>query len=77
MILRQHKWKIGSILSDNAKYVQHDEESKTVHDLDVKTLDYRHHRKLYNTLKGEERMTLDMDLGDNSPVLKPGLLRSV
>ena len=35
-----------SILSDNVKYVQHDEESKTVHDLDVKTLVYRHHKKL-------------------------------
>ena len=30
-----------SILSDNVKYVQHDEESKTVYDLEVKTLDYR------------------------------------
>ena len=49
-----------SILSDNVKYVQHDEESKTVHGLDAKTLDYRHHKKLYNSLKGEEREALDM-----------------
>ena len=28
-----------SILRDNVKYVQHDEESKTVHDLDIQTLD--------------------------------------
>ena len=41
-----------SILSDNVKYVQHDEESKTTHHLDVKTLDYRHHKKLYKSLKG-------------------------
>ena len=53
-----------SILSDNVKYVQHDEESKTTHDLGVKTLDYRHHKKLYNSLKGEERQ-IDMDFGDS------------
>ena len=46
-----------SILSDNIKYVQHDEKSKTLYDLDIKTLDYRHHKKLYNKLKGEKRQT--------------------
>ena len=59
-----------SILSDNVKYVQHDEESKTAHDLDVMSLDYRHHKKLYNSLKGEERQRLDMDFGDNLDSLK-------
>ena len=54
-----------SILSDIVKYIQHDEESKTVHDLDIMTLDYRHHKKLYNKLKAEERQTSDMDFGDN------------
>ena len=63
-----------SILSDNVKYVQHDRESKTVHGLDVETLDYRHHKKLYNKLKGEERQTLDMHFGDSSHVLKPHCL---
>ena len=42
-----------SILSDNVKYAQHDEQSKTAHHLDVKIFDYRHHKKLYNSLKGE------------------------
>ena len=41
-----------SILSDDFKYFKHDE--KTAHILDVKTLDYRQHKKLYNKLKGEE-----------------------
>ena len=41
-----------SILSDDIKYVQHDE--KTAHILEVKTLDYRQHKKLYNTLKREK-----------------------
>ena len=58
------------ILSDNVKYVQYDAESKTAHDLDVKTLDYIHHKKLYNTLKGEENQMLDMDFGDNPNLLK-------
>ena len=48
-----------SILSDNVKYIQHGEELKTTRDLDVKTLVYRHHKKLYNSLKGEKRQTLE------------------
>ena len=59
-----------SILSDNVKYCQHDRKSKAVHDLDDKTLDYRHHKKLYNKLKGKEIQTLNMDFDDNSHVLK-------
>ena len=51
-----------SILSDNIRYVQHDEESKTVCYLDVKTMDYRHHKELYYNLKGEERQMLDINL---------------
>ena len=33
-----------SILSDNVRYIQHDEGSKTTQDLDVKTLDYQQHK---------------------------------
>ena len=36
----------------------------------LKILDYRHHERLYNTLKGEEGQTLDMDFGDNPSLLK-------
>ena len=63
-----------SILSDNVKYVQHDEESKTTYDLELKTLDYRYHIKLYNSLKGKERWKLDMDFGDNPDLLKTNYL---
>ena len=59
-----------SILSDNVKYIQHNKESKTTCDLHVITLDYRHHRKLYDYLKGEEKQMLDMDFGDNQDLLK-------
>ena len=63
-----------SILSDNVKYIQHDKEYRTVHDLHIKTTDYTHHKKLYNNLKGEERHTLDMGFGDNSHELKSDYL---
>ena len=29
-----------SVLSDNVKYIQHDEGSKTTHDLNIKIVDY-------------------------------------
>ena len=60
-----------SILNDNVKYIQHDEGSKTTHDIEVKTLDYWKHKKLYHSLMGEESQTLDVDFGSN-----PGIMRS-
>ena len=36
-----------SFLSDNVKYVEHDE--KSVHSLDVETFDYRQHKELYHS----------------------------
>ena len=43
-----------SILSDNVRYVQHEEKSKTPCKLDLNTLDYCQHKELYNKLKGGE-----------------------
>ena len=37
-----------SILSGNGRCIQHDEGSKTIHDLNVKTLDYQQHKKMYH-----------------------------
>ena len=48
-----------SILSDNVRYVQHDE--KTPHKLDLNTLDYQLHKELYCQLKGEESEILDIE----------------
>ena len=45
------KW---SILSDNGRYVQHDGRSKTTHNLDMETLDYWQHKRLYQSWKGEK-----------------------
>ena len=42
-----------SIFSDNVRYIQH--KQKTLQNLNIDTLDYRHHKELYLKLKGEER----------------------
>ena len=63
-----------SILSNIGKYVQHDEESKIVSDLHLKTLDCKHYKKLYDKLQTEERQTLDMDFGDTSDMLRTDYL---
>ena len=41
-----------SIFSDNIRYVQH--EQMTPQNLNIDTLDYRHHKELYLKLKEEE-----------------------
>ena len=48
-----------SIFSDNVRYVQH--EQVTPQNINIVTLDYRDHKKLYLKLKEEERETLDVD----------------
>ena len=48
-----------SIFSDNVRYIQH--EQMTPQNLNIDTLDYRHHKELYLNLKEEERETLDVD----------------
>ena len=52
-----------SILSDNVRYIKHDEKSKTPHKLDISTLDYHQHKELYHKLKGEKSHMLDVDFG--------------
>ena len=56
------------IFSDNVRYIQH--EQKTPQNLNIDTLDYRHHKELYFKLKGEERETLDVDFGIYPDILK-------
>ena len=57
-----------SIFSDNVRYVQH--EQMTPQNLNIDTLDYRHHKELYLKLKEEERETVDIDFGIYPDVLK-------
>ena len=63
--LEMRNW---SIFSDNVRYVQH--EQMTPQNLNIYTLDYRHHKELYLKLKEEERETLDIDFGIHPDVLK-------
>ena len=39
------------------------------YDLDVKTIDQRNHRKIYDRLKDEDRQVLELDFGDNADKL--------
>ena len=56
-----------SIFSDNVRYIH---EQMTPQNLNIDTLDYRHHKELYFKLKGEERETLDADFGIYPDILK-------
>ena len=59
-----------SILSDSVRYIQHDEKSRTPHNLDINILDYCQYKRLYNSLKGEESHMLDVDFGSNPETMK-------
>ena len=50
-----------SFFSDNIRNIQH--KQKTPPNLNIDTFDYRQHKELYFTLKGEDRETLDIDFG--------------
>ena len=63
-----------SILSDNIRYVNHDEGSKTTCRLYVRTLDYQQHKRLYLNLKGEENQTIDVDFCSNPETLRSNYL---
>ena len=68
-----------SILSDNVRYIQHDDRSKSTHDLYVKTLDYWQHKRCYHSsqyhsLKGEECLMLDVDFGTNLGTMRSNYL---
>ena len=60
------------ILSDNVRYVQHDENTQPK--LDINTLDCHQHKELYCKLKGEKSETLEVDFGTNPETLKSNYL---
>ena len=70
-MMKMENW---SILSDNVRYVQHDEKSKTPHKLDLNTLDYHQHKELYCKLKGEKGHTLEAYFSINPETLKSNYL---
>ena len=70
-MIQMENW---SILSDNVRYVQHDERSKTPHKLGINTLDSHQHKELYYKLKGEKSHTLDVDFGTNPETMRSNYL---
>ena len=48
----------GSIFSDHVTYIEH--KQMTPQNLNINTLEYRHHKELYLKQKEEERKTLDI-----------------
>ena len=70
-MMQMENW---SILSNNVRYVQHDERPKTPHKLDINTLDYHQHTKLYYKLKGEKSYMLDVDFCINPEPMRSNYL---
>ena len=70
-MMQRENW---SILSQNVRYVQHDEKSKTPHKLDINTLDYCQHKVLCCKLKGEKSHILKVDFGINPETMKSNYL---
>ena len=57
-----------SIFSANVRYIQHEQQAPL--NLNIDTLDYRHHKEIYLKLQGEELETLDIDFGIYPDILK-------
>ena len=55
-----------SILSNIVNYVQYDRHSRYFYDLDIKTLDQKRHRKIYDRFMEGDRQILELDFG-NTP----------
>ena len=52
-----------SILSNIVKYVQYDRNPENFYDLDVKALDQKNHRNIYDRLKNVDRQVLQLGFG--------------
>ena len=59
-----------SILSNVVNYVQYDMIPRDFYNLDVKTIDDKCHRKIYDRLKEEDRQVIEMHFGDTLDKLK-------
>ena len=58
------------ILSNVVNYVQYDRNPKNLHELKMKALDHKNHKKMYEKLKEVKRKTLDVDFSDNPDKLR-------
>ena len=63
-----------SILSDHVKYVRHDDESETFHNLHINTLNYHENKDVCSELERKEMLKADVDFSGNPEKLKPEYL---
>ena len=59
-----------SILSNAVNYVQYNRNHRDFYNLDVKVIDQKNNRKIYDRLKGEDRHVIAVDFGDTPDKLK-------
>ena len=59
-----------AILSNVVNYVQYDRNPRDFYTLEVKVLDQKNHRIIYDKLKEEDRQVKDTDFGDTPDKLK-------
>ena len=57
------------ILSNIVSCVQYDRHPRNFYNLDIKTIDQKVHRKIYDTFMEEDRQILELDFG-NTPEKK-------
>ena len=67
IISQMKQW---SILSNVVNYVQYNRNPKNFYHLDIRAIDQKSHRKIYERLKNEDRQILDLDLSDNPDKLR-------
>ena len=54
-----------SILSKIVNYVQYDRNPKNFYDLEIKVIDQKNHRKIYDRLQEDDRQIMELDFGKN------------
>ena len=65
--MQMEQW---SILNNIVNYVQYGRHPENFYYLDVKTIDQKSHRKIYDKLKEEDRQILELDFGSTPEKLK-------
>ena len=66
-----------SVLSNIVNYVHYDRHYRNFCYLDIKTIDQKSHRKIYDKYKEEDRHILDIDFSDTSEKIERRLFRHV
>ena len=59
-----------SILNNVINYVQYNRNPRDYYKINVKALEPKHHRKIYDRLKEEDRQVIELDFGDTADTFK-------